>query len=89
LEFTVASRVDVGKRRAGRHQALRVGEALGSTKYFEELVTSAVNAPEQSRFLKNEGPRDQGEEEQDAENATCNPASLRKNVKDIADEDGG
>jgi hypothetical protein len=38
--------------------------------------------------LENEGPRNQGEEQKDAQNGASDPAGLRKNLKDVADEIG-
>jgi len=38
--------------------------------------------------LEDQSPGDQGEKEKNAKNGTCNPASLRKNFEDVADEIG-
>jgi hypothetical protein len=38
--------------------------------------------------LKDKSPRDQGEKEEQNQDGTRNPAGLRKNVKDVADDDG-
>jgi hypothetical protein len=38
--------------------------------------------------LEDKRPGDQREEEEDREDATRDPAGLRKNVKDVADDDG-
>lgn len=48
-----------------------------------------ADAAEEAQLLEDESPGDQGEEEEDRENPTRDPAGLRKNVKDVADEDGG
>jgi hypothetical protein len=38
--------------------------------------------------LENEAPRNQRKEQQDAQNGAGDPAGLRKNFKDVADEIG-
>ena len=38
LKFAITGGVNVGKGRAGRDDPLRIGDALGSTKYSQELV---------------------------------------------------
>jgi hypothetical protein len=39
--------------------------------------------------LKDEGPGDQRGEKKKAKNAACDPAGLRENIEDVADEDVG
>jgi hypothetical protein len=87
LEFAIAGGVDVGERRAGGDDALRIGNALGGAEDFEELVALAPDASEEPRFLEDERPGDQGEEKQDAQDGARDPAGLRKNVEDVADDD--
>jgi len=88
LEFTIAVGVDVGKGRAGGDYALWIRNALGGAKDLEELIALAADTAKESHFLEDQSPGDQGEEEKNAENGTCNPASLRKNFEDVADEIG-
>ena len=85
LEFAVAGGIDVGEGRAGGDESLRIGDALGGAEDFEELIALAADATEETEFLEDQRPGNQGEEEQDAENGTGDPAGLRENVKDIAD----
>jgi hypothetical protein len=59
LKFAIAGGVDVGEGRAGGHESLRIGDAFGGTKDFEELVALAADASEKARFLENEGPGNQ------------------------------
>ena len=87
LEFAVTGGVDIGERRACGNDALGIGYALGGTKDFEELVALALDASEETHFLKDQGPGNQGEEQQDAQNGARDPSGLRKNVEDVADDD--
>jgi hypothetical protein len=48
LEFAIAGSVDVGEGRAGRDESLRIGDALGGAKDFEELVALATDASEET-----------------------------------------
>jgi len=89
LKFAIAGSVDVGEGRAGRDESLRIGDALGGAKDFEELVALATDASEETRFLKDEGPGDERGEKKKAKNPACDPAGLRENIKDVADEDVG
>ena len=89
LEFAITGGVDVSERRTGGHQTLGIGAAFGGTEDFEELVALAANAAEEPHFLEDERPGNQGEEEQDPENAARDQACLRKNVKDVTDDDNG
>jgi hypothetical protein len=68
---------------------LRIGNALGGAEESEELVALAANASENTELLENERPRDQREEQKQQEDETCDPAGLRENIEDVADEDGG
>ena len=38
--------------------------------------------------MKDEGPGDQRGEKKKAKNAACDPAGLRENIEDVADENG-
>jgi hypothetical protein len=48
LKFAIAGSVDVGEGRAGRDESLRIGDALGGAKDFEELVALATDASEET-----------------------------------------
>ena len=48
LKFAIASGVDVGEGRAGGHESLRIGDAFGGAKDFEELVALAADATEET-----------------------------------------
>ena len=86
LEFAVAGGVDVGEGRAGADESLRIGDTLGGSKNFEELIAGTIDAAEEAELLEDESPGDQGEEEQEDEDATSDQASLGENIKDVADE---
>ena len=88
LQFPVTGGVDIGERRTGRDDALRIRDAFGGAEDFQELIALAPDASEEAHFLENEGPRDQGKEKENAQNGASNPAGLRKNFKDVADEIG-
>jgi hypothetical protein len=89
LKFAVTSSIDVGKGRARGNQALRIGDAFGGPEDSEELRAFAADASKNAELLENERPGDQREEEKHQEDETCDPAGLRENIEDVADEDGG
>ena len=89
LEFAIAGGVNVGERGAGGYESLWIRDAFGGAENFEELVALPADTAEETEFLEDKRPGDQGKEEQDRENNARDPARLRKNVKDIADEDCG
>ena len=88
MEFAITGGVDICEGRAGGHQALGIGAAFGGTENFEELIALAADAAEESHFLEDERPGNERKEEENHEDAARDPARLRKNVKDVADEDG-
>ncbi len=88
LQFAVAGGVDVGKGRAGGDESLRVGDALGGAKDFEELIALAANAAEEAGLLEDESPGDERGEEQNGEYPAGDPTGLRDDFKNIADENG-
>ncbi len=53
------------------------------------MVALVADAPEDAEFLENERPGDEGEEEKYSEDDTSDPAGLRENIEDVADENGG
>ncbi len=89
LQFAVAGRVDVGKRRPRGDEALRIGHALGGAENSEELAAFAADASKNAELLENERPGNQREEEKHQEDGASDPAGLRKNVENVADENGG
>ena len=89
LQFAIAGGVDGRKGRAGRNQALGIGDALRGAEDFQKLVAFATDAAEQTGLLEDERPGNQGEEKKKGENEAGNPAGLRKNFEDVADVDGG
>ena len=89
LQFAVAGRVHVGKRRPRGDEALRIGHTLGGAEESEELAAFAADASKNAEFLENERPGNQREEEKHQEDGASDPAGLRKNVENVADEDGG
>ena len=89
LEFAITSGVDVGERRAGGNDALRVGDAFGGAEDPKELVRLAADAAENAEFLKDQCPGYKGEKEQKCENGARDQASLLEDIKDVADDDGG
>lgn len=89
LQLAVTCGVDVGERRAGGDESLRIGDALGGAENFEELVTLPVDAAEKAEFLEDERPRNQRKEEKDHKNSASDPSGLRKNVENIADVECG
>jgi hypothetical protein len=68
---------------------LRIGDTLGGPEDSEELVAFAADASKDAELLENERPGDQREEQKQHEDETSDPAGLRENIEDVADEDGG
>ncbi len=89
LQLPVAGGVHVGKRRARGDEALRISNAFGGAEKSEELVALAADATEDAELLENERPGDQRKEKKHHENGTSDPAGLRENIEDVADEDDG
>jgi len=89
LEFTIACGIDGRERRTCGDKTLWIGDAFSGAENFQELVAFATDTAEKTRLLEDESPGNEREEEKKGENEAGNPASLRKNFKDIADEDGG
>jgi hypothetical protein len=89
LEFAVAGSVDVGEGRTSGNEALGVGDTFGGAEDFEELAAFAADASEDAELLENERPGDEREEEKYSEDETSDPAGLRENIEDVADENGG
>ena len=88
LEFAVAGGVNVGEGRAGGDESLRIGDAFGGVEDFEELIALPANAAEHAGLLEDQRPGDERGEEKNAQHAASDPAGLRENVKDVADENG-
>ena len=88
MEFAIAGGVDVGEGRAGGDESLRIGNALGGAENFEELIALAADAAEEAGLLEDERPGDERSEEKNGKDAASDQASLRENIKDVADEDG-
>ena len=89
MKFAITSGIDVGKGRARGDETLRIGDAFGGPEDSEELVAFAADASKDAELLENERPGDQREEEKQQEDETSDPAGLRENIEDVADEDGG
>jgi hypothetical protein len=89
LEFAVAGGVNVGKGRACGDQALRIGDALGGAKDFQELGAFPLDAAEDAELLENDGPGNQGEEEKKGKDDAGDPAGLRDDFENIANKDSG
>jgi len=80
LEFAITSGVDIGKGRARGDKALRIGNALGGTEKFEEMVALTADASKDAELLENKGPGDQGKKQKQHEDGTSYPAGLRENI---------
>jgi len=89
LKFAIAEGVHGGVRRASLRQGLRVGNSVSGAEDAEKLVTFAFDAAEETEFLEDHGPRDDGEDQEKRENSTCDPSGLFENAADIGQEDRG
>jgi hypothetical protein len=67
---------------------LRIGDAFRGAENLEELIALAANAAEEAGLLENERPGDERSEEKNGQDAASDQAGLRKNIEDVADEDG-
>ena len=65
---------------------MRIGDAFGGAEDFQELIALAADAAEEAGLLENERPGDERGEEKNAEDAASDPAGLRENIKDAANE---
>src|SRR6266404_9403847 len=83
LQFSVARRIDGRKRRARRGQGLRVRYAPRGAKNTQELVALAADASEEAQLLENHGPGNNRESKKKQQNASGDPAGLRKDVSDV------
>jgi hypothetical protein len=88
LQFAVASGVNIGEGGAGGDEPLWVCNALGGAEDFQELIALPIDAPEQAGLLENKRPGDERGEEKNAEYAACDPAGLRNDIKNVANENG-
>jgi hypothetical protein len=88
LEFAIAGRVNVGEGRAGGDESLRIGDAFCGAEDFQELIALAANPAEEAALLEDKRPRDERREEKNGEDSASNPAGLRDDIKDVADENG-
>ncbi|MFI5098731.1 MAG: hypothetical protein ACHQT6_12230 [Candidatus Acidiferrales bacterium] len=68
---------------------MRIGDAFGGAEESEELVALAADTAEDAELLEDERPGDQREEKKQQEDESGDPAGLRENIEDVADEDGG
>ena len=89
LKFAITGGVNVGEGGTGGDESLRIGDALGGAKDFEELVALPADAAEEAEFLENQRPGDERKEQEDGQDDARDPARLRKNVKDVADIECG
>jgi len=67
---------------------LGIGNALGGTKYLEELIAFAPDTAKKAEFLEDHGPGNERKQEKKEQDDASDPASLCKNFKDVADEYG-
>jgi len=88
LELAIAGGVDVGERRAGGDESLRIGDAFCGAEDFQELIALTANAAEEAGLLEYQRPGDERGEEKNDEDSASDPAGLRDNIKDVADENG-
>src|SRR2546425_11589707 len=86
LEFTEAGGIDSPKRRAGRGQRLRIGDALRRPEYAQELIAFPAHASEEPQLLKYERPRKQREHKKKRQDNARDPSCLGQDGAEIADE---
>lgn len=89
LQFAIGRRINVGEGRTGGHERLRVGDTARGAENAQELIALAPDAAEHTPFLQNDGPGNDGKEEQQTENAASNQAGLREDISDVGDKNRG
>jgi hypothetical protein len=88
LQFAVACRIDVRKRRTCVRECLRVRDASRGAENAEKLVALAADASEHPQLLQNHGPGNDGKEKKQEKNAAGDQAGLRKNISEIRGKNG-
>jgi hypothetical protein len=80
FEFAVACLIDNYERSAARAdtKSVRIGKSAASSKHLEESFGLRFDLTEQPRFLKDDCPGEQRQDEQDAQDNACDPARLFK-----------
>ena len=86
LELAIASGVDVGERRTGSGERLRIGNAARCAEDTEELIALTAEAAKQGEFLKNHPPGDDGKEKKQSQDAAGYPTGLFKNDAEVGGE---
>jgi hypothetical protein len=80
FEFAVACLIDDYKRSAARAdtKSVGIGKSSPGSKHLKESFGLRLDLTEQPRFLKDNCPGEQREDEQDAQDYACDPARLFK-----------
>ena len=89
MKFAITEGVDGGIWGAGLRQGLRIGDSVSSAEDAEKLVAFALDAAEETNFLENHSPRDDGEDQEKRENSTGDPSGLFENAADVGQEERG
>jgi hypothetical protein len=89
LKFPITERVHGGERGTGLCQSLGIGDSVSGAENAEKLVAFAFDATEETEFLENHGPRDDGEDQEKRENSTGDPSGLFENAADVGQEERG
>ena len=84
LQFAIACGVDRGKRRARGSQRLRVRNASRGAENAKKLVALPADATEDTQFLKNHRPGNNGKHQEKRQNSTRDPAGLFENLEEIS-----
>ena len=87
LEFAITKCIYRGVGRAGLRQGLGIGDSVRGAEDAEELVAFAFDAAEETQFLEDHSPRDDGEDQEKRENSTGDPSGLFENAADVGQED--
>jgi hypothetical protein len=87
LEFAITERVHGGEWGTGLRQGLGIGDSVSGAEDAEKLVAFAFDATEETEFLENHGPRDDGEDQEKRENSTGDPSGLFENAADVGQEE--
>ena len=86
LQFAIAGRIDGGERGARGSQRLRVRNASRGAENAKKLVALPANAAEDSQFLENHRPGNNGKHQEKRQNSARDPARLLENLEEIGDK---
>lgn len=87
MQFTITEGVHGSVWGTSLRQGLGIGDSVSGAEDAEKLVAFAFDATEETYFLENHGPRDDGEDQQKRENSTGDRSGLFENAADVGQKE--